>query len=231
MRAKGDYDGWVWSWEDLPETAAYVERLPEGLRSYPGCIIRGTQTRPTIEELRDRVDPRALPPELRWPLQHPPTPNQWVPEVPFAALILALREIAFDSDEAFLDWAGGALRRILGSTLYRLILVMATPDRLAQRAPSAWDTLRRGTRRSISERGANHNFGHLSFPAHLFSPLHAEVVGRGLQVTYELSRARAPRARVLHYTPTGFDLEVTYDVSRLADGGSEASRRVMSVQR
>lgn len=203
----------VSSLDALPTTREYLATLPEGLDSYPEAQARGSMARAVLDYQPEGLDPTRLPDELRWMLEHPPTANQWIPEARVLALMHAVRDLAFDTDEDFFEWVRSSLHDLFATPVYRLLMAMASPQMLARQADRAWARVRRGTVRQLEERGDNHNLGTLRYPPHLFDRFSMGIVCAGVEVTYRMSRARAPEVRMLEWTPTYARIMVVYDVS------------------
>lgn len=187
--------------------------LPEGLDSYPEAQAKGSMARTVLDHQPETLDPAKLPDELRWMLEHPPTANQWIPEARVLALMHAVRDLAFESDEAFFEWVRTSLRELFSTPMYRLLMAMTSPQMLARQADRAWARVRRGTVRQLEEQGDTHNLGVLRYPPYLFDRFSMGIVCAGVEVTYRLSRARAPEVRMLEWTPTYSRIMVVYDVS------------------
>ncbi len=218
--------------DELPRTASYLAALPDGLDAYPECQAKGSMARAVLDYKPDRLEVADLPEELRWMLEHPPTSNQWIPETRVLALMHAVRDLAFDSDEAYVEWVAASLYDLFATPMYRLLMAMASPQLLARQAERAWARVRRGTVRELEELGANRNVGLLRYPNNLFDPLSMEIVRAGIAATYRLSRARAPEVRVIEWTPTYSRLLVVYDVSAEKSGeqSGEKSRETSGEQ-
>ena len=205
--------------EELPRVSAYLESLPDGFDSYPECRIVGGMVRALVRERPESLDLDRLPDQLRWMMDNPPGPTQFIPEVRLVAFSLALAELAFESDEAMLDWGEDRMWDLLGGTLSWIDLADPTPEQLAEMSDQARHTVRRGTDREIIEFGDGYNVGRVSYPEGFVPRLYAEIIARGILAGYRHSRAPAPRVELLEWTPTASTYRVTYDASGSAEAG------------
>ncbi len=64
----------------------------------------------------------------------------------------------------------------------------------------------------------NHNLGTVGYPVNCYDSFYVEIIALALTVAYGMSRAKAPRVRVLSWSPTSSSIEVVYDVSKLEGG-------------
>jgi len=200
-------------YERLPRVSAYVAALPDGLASYPEAQAKAS----TIHELGRQV-PRGfpleqIPPDLRELLLSPPPVSSWISETQACALSLALRDVGFDDDASYLAWIETGFTKFFSSSLYRILMTVASPHTMAKGAAKRWAALRRGTSRSLVEAHDNGNISRVDYPAYLVPRLHAEATARGILVAYRMSRAKDPRVTVVEHGPTHYVTKVIYDAA------------------
>ena len=167
----------------VPRTQAYVASLPHGLLSYPDTQVKGSAIAAVLKNLPEGMELARFPDELREMLDHPPPVSAWVPEVPFVALMLALCELAFDSDEAFLAWAESGFKGYFSASLYRILFAVLSPMRLAKGADKKWGALRRGSRREMIEATDDFNRGRVHYPRNAFPLVYVKLLCKGLTYT------------------------------------------------
>lgn len=216
--ARVAYDGLMVGFEELPRVSAYLESLPDGFDSYPECRIIGGMVRALVRE-RPELDLDRLPDQLRWMMDNPPGPTQFIPEVRLVAFTLAMTELAFESDAAMLDWAEERMWDLLGGTLGWIDLADPSPEKLAEMSDQAWKTVRRGTEREIVEFGDGYNVGRVTYPKNLIPEFYAEILARGILAGYRHSKAAAPRVELLEWSPVESTYRVTYDASAAVEQG------------
>ncbi len=218
--------------EELPRVSAYLESLPDGFDSYPECRIVGGMVRALVRGRPESLDLDRLPDQLRWMMDNPPGPTQFIPEVRLVAFALALAELAFDSDAALLDWAEERMWDLLGGTLSWIDIADPPPEKLAEMSDQAWKTVRRGTEREIIEFGDGYNVGRVTYPENLITQFYAEILARGILAGYRHSRAPQPKVELLEWTPVASTYRVTYDAtgSVPADAGASTASSVDSAR-
>jgi len=174
-----------------PSFERYVASLPGGLDAYPSAQAKGTLVRSVLEE-QPREVLEALPPALRRWVDDPPLESDWVREAALCALLHAVTEARGWREHAILDWARERNRELFSGPLYRLLMVVATPEALLRHAGMRWSNFHRGsslTFQGFSDDGARLG---LVFPVGLFDPLILRVYGAVFGVALELAHARAP---------------------------------------
>jgi hypothetical protein len=200
--------------DELPMTSAFLERLPTGWDSYPEVRVKGSIVRGVIEHEPPGYELERVPEPLRSLLANPPLVSDWLPETHLVTLTLAFRDIFFQTDAAYLDWAEETLGSTLRGPLYRILFALISPGRLARSGAKRWGALRVGTSREHIELNENGNLGRIHYPAELYDPFFLETLLRGMTAVYRLSKAADPKIQVLEWTPESALIEVLYDQSQ-----------------
>ena len=156
----------------LPSVAAYLERLPRGIDSHPQCMVKASVYRDALDS-RPLDSVLALLPDAAKELaEHPPPVSAWVPEVPTMVLMIAIRDMHFDPDDAGLDayaeWTRQRNLKLLTRPLYRALFLVLSPQRLLKGVQRRWGVFRRGTEIETTESGPNSAAVRVSFPKHLY---------------------------------------------------------------
>jgi hypothetical protein len=173
---------------DLPNAHAYLRALPHGLASYGDCLAAG----PIVESLRcsgelDRLHDVAQ----CFPSVFTPNETEWVPEVQYVAVLLAVLDRAFDGDTArFLPWAIERIARRLAH-LETPSLRGDNPARMVTDVPLLWAQHHRGTSMRIARSGTHRADIVLSHPTALFPPVILEYFAR----TFALALVRVDAAQ------------------------------------
>ena len=202
----------------LPRAARYLRALPDGLDSYPEIQLKGSTARAVIENLPSHANINDVPEEVRWMLTNPPPVSGWFPEVHMITLVHVMRDLWFTSEEQQLEWVHDNIKNLFGGSLYKVLFGLISPMRLAKSSKRAWASLRRGSEREILEMSDNHNLGRVIYPQNCYDSFYMEVIALALKVAYGMSRAKAPRVRILSCSPTVSEIEVVYDVTKLEGG-------------
>lgn len=149
----------------FPHAVSYVAALPHGLASYPQCLVKGAVLRGLLETTPVAFTREGLGEELFTLLDTPPLPNAWFSEVHFNALMLAQQERMERS--SYDEWVYRRNRRLLESSLYRMLFLVLTPERLFTGMPRRWAAFRRGSELLAVEHGTGHATVEVRFPSKL----------------------------------------------------------------
>jgi hypothetical protein len=195
----------------LPSVDRYLDLLPGGLSAYPECLHKGEPLgvwldRSPTSGLADRAPaPLAALLDRRRAL---PT---WVPDVHACVLFLAMRDVYFDSDDAFLAHASRVNRAVLDTPTNRVLFWVGAPKAILRGAGLRWGSLHRGTTFETRLRG---DFGaqvDIGFPPNLFPRLVLLGNGTGFKAALENAGARKVVVNLEIYEPTRAHFTATWD--------------------
>jgi hypothetical protein len=175
----------------VPSYARYVASLPGGLDAYPTVQAKGTHVRSALLGHPPEVL-RALPEPLRAWAAEPPLENDWVSEARFCALTHAIAEARGWSEASTLAWWRERNRDLLGGPLYRILMIVATPEAMLRHAGVRWSNFHRGSTLSFLGFSDDGVRAGLAFPRGIFDPLMLRAFAEAFRVALELSRARKP---------------------------------------
>jgi hypothetical protein len=188
--------------------ARYVETLPIGLESYPECQVKGSVLR-GLSASSPVPFPRAiLPPPLLALLDDPPLPSDWIPEVPFLALMVAHE--SQPSPSAHTQWAYERNRRLLRSPLYSVLFRVAGPARVFTGMTTRWQAFRRGTEVVMHEQTAGRAVVELRYPGNLYPAGALVNVCCAVRAVLDAAGAASSTARVLSFEATRATLEASW---------------------
>jgi hypothetical protein len=188
-------------------TRAFLERLPDGLASYRECQakisvihawVEGHDLDKLASALPDEIDMRAI-------LRQPAT--AWVSEVEATAIYLTVRDVFFESDDAYVDGAHTKNVNLLRNPLYRVLARLFSPERIQKAGSAIFARLHRGIV-SIPERRGDALLWTLEYPPHLVPELIARCYGTALAAALELSGSPAVPIEIDTHTPTRTVLRV-----------------------
>jgi hypothetical protein len=178
---------------DLPSAVEYIEALPAALASHADCRA----SRRLVETLRrdgslDRVaDALSSLPHIA-----AETPSEWVPEVEYVAVLLAILDRAFDRDrERFLTWT----TQKTAQRMARLDVPSLRGDsaeRFMADVPRLWRSHHQGTRMRVARYTDGEADVVLEHPTSLFPPLILEYFARSLALALVRVDAAQPRVSV-----------------------------------
>jgi hypothetical protein len=153
----------------------YLASLPRGVDSYPECMHRAEPLAVWLQRTPTAGVARLLPPQAAaWLDRDRPTPS-WLSEVHACAIYLAIRQMHFADDAAFVAHARECNRAVLRTLTARLVFLAATPRAVLRVARLLWANLHRGSTMEVRFARDTSAEGLLSFPRGLFP----EVILRG----------------------------------------------------
>ena len=171
----------------LSRMRQYLEAMPDGLSSLPEVQQKATVVASFVQGTRIERHLDVLPPELARHVRGPLTPTAWLPEVQVHALYLAISELCFESERAWLDFAYQANLRLLSGPLYAILFRMLGPRRIATGVASRWGQLHRGTSLSlVSFEGSTATVG-LEVPPHHLPTLMAQGYATAIRAAFEVA--------------------------------------------
>lgn len=181
--------------------AAYLDRLPQGLDSYPECQAKCSLLLSAIEDFRLERALSSLPPELADLVQHPPPRVEWISQVQFRCVLRVIHDECFKSTADFLAWSYEAQRRMLGGPLYRILFSLIGPERLLKNVQSRWTHFHRNLPLQV-QLGEQHVDGSFRFPAHMYDRIDLEATLLGMRAALELSGAHGVTTSVVEVRET-----------------------------
>jgi hypothetical protein len=185
-----------------PSFERYVASLPGGLDAYPAAQAKGALVRSVLDG-QPREVLRALPPALaRW-VDDPPLDSDWVREAALCALVHAIAEARGWGEPEILAWARERDRELFSGPLYRLLMLVATPEALLRHAGMRWSNFHRGSTLTFLDFADDGARAGLAFPVGLFDRLLLRMYGAVFGVALELAHVRSP-AVAIEETADGF---------------------------
>ena len=182
-----------------PRTASYLATLPAGLQSYPTCVCRAdiyAATRTDYPEMGSETD---LSSELRYYLKGI-NAAEWIPEVLGNALLLAIRDLHFLSNDAFLHWVFTLNDRLFDTPLYRAAFHIFSPQLLLMGATKRWSAYHHGTvltpSPAITVQGRVYCKAQFTFPPRLYDELLLENLGQAYLAAVTAANAKEPRLAI-----------------------------------
>lgn len=193
--------GLVFDRQRFPTLAAYLDRLPEGLDSYPECQAKCSLMMSALDDYSLDACLAGLPADLADLVQNPPPRVEWIPQVHFRAVLRAIRDHYFASAEEFVAWSYGAQHRMLSGPLYRILFSVIGTDRLLRNVHSRWTHFHRGIQLDV-EKGDHSVDGCFRFPAHMYTQIDLEATMLGIRAALELVGAHEVATTVIEVRET-----------------------------
>lgn len=191
------------------EVARYLERLPEGLESYPRHLVKSSLLRGMLAECPSGGDLELLPPALAQIVAEPPPPSAWIPEVCFVAAHFAMQDLhAIDADD-MLERTYRANAKLTGSRMYRALARVASPGLLLRGAATSWGLIHRGVSLRVSARDGEAELT-LRHPPHLYPELAHRSAALGFRAVVEAANGKGVTAEVSSSGPESASVRVRW---------------------
>ncbi len=175
----------------------YLAGLPAGLDSHPEALAKGSLVRNALE---DQLVPdllARLPPKLRRLASEPPMAGEWVPEVHFVALYLAITDARAMAETEVYAWARQRNQALFQSSPYRILMQVSSPGMLVRSATQRWANWHRGSQLSVEGVADDGVRILLRFPDDLFDPVMIRVFGQAFLAALDTARVPSPDVSVL----------------------------------
>lgn len=192
-----------------PRTTSYLRRLPAGLLSHPQCESKASVYREALRNLPRKLELDGLDPLLADYVRDPLPMSSWVPEVVNTALYLAIADQVFGDDDKFLLWVSDFSQRVFEAPMYRVLMAVASPERLAAGGERRWSNFHTGVdyELRVVEGGTHSRFG---FPPHLYDSLALRATLKAIEAAYRASGARGATAELIAIGATSAEFRVIW---------------------
>ena len=187
---------------DFPATARYLEKLPQGLRSYPDCQLLADGARWMQRTHAAVWRHTSLPPTLRTQLTQPWTSETWIPMVLAVAQAELVRESLGLPDEDYLTVAAGRALNLLQRPGYRAVVRVLTPHLLLLGMHWRWGKFHRGI--TLDSKGGS-RYSHviqMTQPEHIFPPISYRFYARVFTGLVALTGAQPGDVEIATMSPT-----------------------------
>lgn len=198
----------------FPSVRAYIERLPDGLASYPECLAKVALVRDIIESRPLDPDADHVPDEIRPMIASPPPLSSWVPEVHFvaAALTIFARDFGASDYDAYETWICTSNMALFRKPLYRVLIALLSPERLLVGTSKRWSAFHKGTSLTVVERTRGSARIDVAFPPHLYNHDMLRGMSAGLRAAVNVAGGRDVAIGIDDETPTSAQYWVRWDV-------------------
>lgn len=183
----------------------YLAQFDEGALAHPDFCVKAA----VVRAVSTPIDPAAIAAEIGDAfdaLRILDAPNSsWIPEVQATAIYMAGRDIAFDSDDAFVEDAHIKNKRLLNSPLYRGLFFIMTKERIVKMGSTAFGMMHKGIQlktHADAKRVSEGGDWDLISPPHLVPDLIARCYGTAFVVAAEIAGLPPMAANVTTISPT-----------------------------
>jgi hypothetical protein len=187
---------------------AYLERLPQGVDSYPECRAKASAYREALARRPVPLD--GLPPALQERLASPALVSAWIPEVHSLALGLAVADHHRMTDREYLDSVYVLSRDLLGGPTYRFLMADESPEAMLRHADVRWQAMHQGVGLSTERMGERACAYLLAFPVRLLDALLLQAFGQTFRASLSLSGAAEPRVSLVAHGETSARIEASW---------------------
>lgn len=168
-----------------PALRAYLDRLPEGLDSYPECRAKASLYRSILETLP--IDDTRLPEALRDLLRRPRPVTDWIPEVHSHAVLISQYDQHFRELPSFVAHCYAAQRELWASKIYAFMMRFVSPVRLVTSASQRWGQFHRGSELAAERSGERSAILRLTVPPHIYDEVALVGLTEGLRAVIDSS--------------------------------------------
>jgi hypothetical protein len=148
-----------------PTLARYLAKLPGGLSAHPSCQAKGSVLRMYLDAYPlDASLPDA--PEELLSLGNTAA-GAWVSEVHNCAASTLIRDVYFTRDDDFYAWLKKASGALFRKPLYRLLMMVASPNLVISGADKRFTQFHRGTKLTIQQDGQSAEV-RMEYPPYLY---------------------------------------------------------------
>jgi hypothetical protein len=183
-----------------PGAARYLAELPRGVGSHPDCRVKGSLLRSMLESTPVPFDREGLSKAALSLLDSPPLPNAWMQEVAFNALMLAHEDRM--SGARFSDWVYGRNRKLFESSLYRVLFLVVSPERLLVGMTHRWSAFRSGSELRLLERSAHAARVELRYPERLHDERTLSNIAVAVRAAIDAAGAKRSTTKLELVEPT-----------------------------
>lgn len=191
----------------------YLGKLPGGVHAYPTAQVKFSIIETWIDGHDVRKLATAVPEAVRGILTDNLPVTRWVSEVHATTIYLALRELFFRSDDAFVADALQRNARLLTRPMYRILLHMVSAERAAKGAAIAFSQMHRGISLEVDPKGDRWTVS-LHHPAHLVPELLARCYATALRAALEVKGYDSVQSTLLTADPALTEFEVRLETSQ-----------------
>lgn len=188
----------------IPRMSAYLAPLPNGLESYPACMVKGAVARPFLAGALTpaQVAEAGLPPPVAALLREAPLNSAWIPEVELWSALAAVVELRGFDDQAALDWFAQRDEEALTNPVLRLVMRFSSVEFLLPLSSGYWSMTHKGSKLEVERPSAQEAIIHLDYPPNLFDQNVAKLLTQAFAVPLRLSRATSVAVSLDDWKPT-----------------------------
>jgi len=179
----------------LPSVDAYVRQLPNGVESYPAAFVKGSVVRALVERsgYLAALPPGSLPASIEKALRDGIGVTAWLPETFHGTLAAATYDVDFCDKGGMPAYEASVLagnRALLNSALYRVMFLVASPERILIGAERRWASFHRGSELRVLDHTPKTATVRLVHPPRLFGEHAARGIAMALRAAIDAAGAK-----------------------------------------
>jgi hypothetical protein len=184
----------------LPHAAAYFRGLPDGLESYPTCLVRTDVAREILRLFPQILQHPGISPDVVDTIRDSLATKDWMPDVQGVVARLLVRDVVCSSDEEYLDWSYRVAGELFKRQIFKVLMYVLSPTLVLLGTEKRWGAFRRGTKLT-SRIDKNTAVAELHFPTNLYVPVVLRGFGEAFRASLVAARAVDPRVELIEATP------------------------------
>ena len=180
----------------LPNTAAYVAALPDGLDAYPKCRVRTAVTRVVAQRFPQIFQHSGIDPLVARRLLDAIGGGEWMSDAQGVTVRLLVRDVVMKSEAEYDRWSFDIAGEIFARPVYRFLMYVVSPTLVALGATKRWAAFREGTflTSRVEKKGGEIE---LRFPPHLYPELALRGFGEAFRASLAAARARNASVKLI----------------------------------
>jgi hypothetical protein len=197
----------------FPLASSYLQSLPNGMESFPECLTRGETLESYFRDFGKFASDAGLPKVVQDMLRTRPE-ARWVSEVGVQVVNLVVRDLAFQSDDAFDDWTYTASQTIYDKPFVRTLMRLMSPTLIVIGASKRWATFHKGSQLTAGPITESHgrveSTALLQYPVGLFPDLYLRGLTRAFLAALAGSRGKDVRVKLGNVKATSAEYQVSF---------------------
>lgn len=175
----------------FPRLAAYLDRLPHGVDSYPEHVARAAMYLDALDDRPLILADGELPDALMTLVRSPVDAQAWIPEVHMNAIFYAVADEHFSDVpvDDFIDWTYGRNLHLLDQAWFRVLFAVARPQWILRGIEKRWSQFRRGTELRMTERESGRVRVRLIYRPNLHDADSVRCIGAALRAAAAIAGA------------------------------------------
>ncbi len=197
-----------------PLTAHYLASLPNGLASYPECLVKSDAHDGLRDGFPQIAEDLGLPTVVRQFFRgeyH----DEWMPETLGSTVVHLVRDACFADDHTHYDWCYQNNGKLFKKPHYRVLMALLSPTLLLTNAAKRWATMHQGStlvaqpvRRTDTQLCCTTL---LHYPSGMFDELDLRNIASGYRAALDCSRAKNPATEIHRRNDGDAEIMVTWD--------------------